>query len=108
MSFAYIYTEQLLSRGYGLPLWRPEPTKFGEVHNGDVGFVEDGRFYRLFNVMSSPDHPLNKWGVPDDFVKLKVNEDLHFHTEEHYLPPGPICITSTTWKKVEVEATGST
>lgn len=107
MSLASIYAKQLLSRGYGLPLWRPEPTKFGEVHMGDVGFVEDGHFYRLFNVTRSRDHPLNKWGVPDDFVMLKVDEDLHHHTEEQYLPPGPICTTSTTWDKVEVEAVGT-
>ncbi|GJE91470.1 hypothetical protein PsYK624_076200 [Phanerochaete sordida] len=104
MPYAYTYAEQLLSRGYGLPLWRPEPTKFGEVQLGDVGFVEDGRFYRLFNVTRPADDPLNRFGVPEGFETLQINEELHRHVEEQYLPPGPVCTTSTTWRKVEVEA----
>ena len=107
MSFAFIYAEQLLYRGYGLPLWRPEPTKFGEVHLGDVGFVEDGRFYRLFNATRPADDQLNERGVPEGFIMLTINDSLHRHTDEQYLPPGPICTTSTTWTKVDVGASGS-
>lgn len=99
MSAATTYAEQLVGRGYGLPLWHPEPTKFGEVQIGDVGYVDDGCFYRLFNAIRPASDPLNKWGVPENFVELVVNADFALHTEENYLQPGPVCTTSTAWKK---------
>lgn len=43
-----VYAEQLVGRGYGLPLWHPEPTRYGtepcEVEIGDVGYISEGRF----------------------------------------------------------------
>ena len=86
----YVYADQLLPLGHGLPLWYPEPSHLGEVGIGDVGFLETGHFHRLFNVMRSSEHPSNANGVPKDFAPLVVNESILVSTMNGYLPPGPI------------------
>ena len=102
LSAAYIYAEQLVNRGYGLPLWQPEPTSFGEVLIGDVGFVDDGCFYRLFNAMLPADDPANARGVPEGFVPLGVIEDDLIHTRHNFLPPGPVYSTHSVQCKVDL------
>lgn len=101
---AEVYAEQLLSKAHGLPLWIPEPSKFGEVLIGDVGYVYDGSFYRLFNVTFPQDHPVNSGGVPEDFKVLEYDPRL-LHRVEQYLPAGAICSKSV--KRVNVTARGS-
>lgn len=103
-SAAIIFAEQLVGRGHGLPLWRPEPTKFGEVLIGDVGFVDEGAFYRLFNAMRRQDDPINRRGVPEEFVVLSVNLDDLLHTDEEYLSPGPVHTATTTAHSLEAGA----
>jgi hypothetical protein len=63
---AKVYRDLLYPRGKGLALWFPD----NEVHIGDVGFfmASNGKFWRLFNVLVPPDHPLNSQGVPESFV----------------------------------------
>lgn len=100
-SAAEIYANQLLPRRHGLPLWQPEPTKFGEVLIGDVGFVLEGCFYRLFNAIHPADDPVNAHcGVPPDFVPLQYNETAMLHTTVNYLPPGPLYSSSMRQIKV--------
>lgn len=91
------YAEELVSRGYGLPLWFPEPTTHAlarEVLVGDVGFISEGRFYALFNTMRGADDPLNREGVPDDFVPLRINQNTFLARQADFLPAGPISSTS--------------
>ncbi|KAH9932555.1 uncharacterized protein B0H18DRAFT_986207 [Fomitopsis serialis] len=84
-----VYAQELLPLGYGYPLWDPSPDpKAGEVEIGDVGFLENGQFMRLFNPTYSRDHPVNcVWGVPKDFRKLEIadrlinEEDLTFSSD---------------------------
>jgi len=56
-----IYRGQLSSLYHGLALWQPHP--IGNIYNrlsiGDVGFVREGVFYRMFNVTLPWDHPSN-------------------------------------------------
>lgn len=69
---AQVYARELRSHNYGEPLWQPEPSQYGEVLIGDVGFIEDGRFYRLFNAALPADDPVNaEFGVPDGFSTLR-------------------------------------
>lgn len=96
-----VYASELVRLGFGHPLWYPEPTKFGEVEIGDVGVIQEGRFFRLFNAMRDEDDPVNAKGVPDGFVKLVVNEDLR-HRLPNCLPKGPICSKST--KRIQAKA----
>lgn len=85
-----LYAEQLLPRGHGLPLWHPEPSELGEVLIGDVGFVQEGYFHRLFNIILGVDHPANSHGVPEGFTMLEVDRSLLFRTIDNYLPPRPV------------------
>ena len=84
---ARVYAEQLGSLSLGHPLWFPNPTATGEVQIGDVGFLEDGSFHRLFNVMVEPDHEWNRLGPPPDFTPVKIPTHLRHHMEE-YMHPG--------------------
>ena len=73
-----IYARQLFPLSYGHPLWRPEPClTFGEVHLGDVGYLEDGHFCLLFNATQSSEHPVNSLrGVPDGFQPLDIPDHM--------------------------------
>ncbi|EKM58726.1 uncharacterized protein PHACADRAFT_182972 [Phanerochaete carnosa HHB-10118-sp] len=94
-----VYADQLVGRGYGLPLWHPEPTpEHGEIEVGDVGYVSEGQFIRLFNAMRPEQDPLNALGVPKGFVMLEPNARHSFSAPTH-VSPGPICTTSTTSRK---------
>ena len=42
----------------GRPLWEPDPGGlYDAVQVGDVGFIRDGYFYRLFNALPPRDRP---------------------------------------------------
>lgn len=47
-----IYARQLFKLGRGYPLWEPEPSSNGEINIGDVGYVHQGCFYRIFNTIT--------------------------------------------------------
>lgn len=98
---AYVYADELIARGLGLPLWHPEPTSFGEVLVGDVGFIQEGCFYRLFNILRSREDPCNSRGVPEGFVRLDIEESELVHTTLDFLPPGPVYNTQSLQCKVE-------
>jgi hypothetical protein len=51
---------------YGHALWEPSPPRLNSpVEIGDVGFIREGRFHRLFNALLSADHPSHTFGVPE-------------------------------------------
>ena len=59
------YREQLSSLYHGLALWDPRPVQHlhrqpGHVSIGDVGYLYNGAFMRMFNVTLPWDHPSNK------------------------------------------------
>jgi hypothetical protein len=57
-----VYRDQLTSLYHGHALWDPDPAGVYEgVSVGDVGYMRDGCFYRLFNV-------LRKWDDPSNFT----------------------------------------
>ncbi|KAH9839012.1 uncharacterized protein C8Q71DRAFT_855664 [Rhodofomes roseus] len=75
MPYAWdVYAQELLPLGHGYPLWDPRPDETaGEIEIGDVGYIEDGRFRRLFNPTLPRDDPANcAWGVPKDFRPLEI------------------------------------
>ena len=57
-----VYREQLSSLYRGIALWEPEPVEdlYDKVSIGDVGYVHEGFFYRMFNVRLPWDDPLNQ------------------------------------------------
>ncbi|KAF8496689.1 hypothetical protein F5888DRAFT_1701790 [Russula emetica] len=68
-----VYRDQLASLYHGLALWEPSPFKeiYDRVSIGDVGFVREGAFFRMFNVMLPWDHESNgKLGKPMQYEPL--------------------------------------
>ena len=57
-----VYRDQLSSLYHGLALWKPNPPKtiYDKVSIGDVGYVREGVFIRMFNVMLPWDHESNR------------------------------------------------
>ena len=68
-----IYREQLSSHHHGLALWDPKPVENlyrqpGHVSIGDVGYLDNGAFIRMFNVTLPWDDPSNNLlGEPGKF-----------------------------------------
>ncbi|KAJ3554116.1 hypothetical protein NM688_g3274 [Phlebia brevispora] len=84
---AEIYAEQLNSLSLGHPLWFPDPTAEGEVQIGDVGYIHDGRFRRLFNITRGRDHRWNFRGVPEGFEPLDAIGGMRLN-DRNFLSPG--------------------
>lgn len=91
-----IYADSMEVVGMGQPLWVPEHV---EILIGDVGFIVEGRFHRLFNAMYPADHKINGNKVPRGFKMLQLNEKEFRVATPHYLQPGPICAKSVTQVK---------
>ncbi|EKM56563.1 uncharacterized protein PHACADRAFT_253764 [Phanerochaete carnosa HHB-10118-sp] len=67
-----IYSSCLATLYEGHALWYPEPHVSGEPQIGDVGFMRNGAFVRLFNLdTSAPGKKVVCWDPP-----FKVTEDL--------------------------------
>jgi hypothetical protein len=83
-----VYRDQLTSLSLGLAVWNPDPPInpnppsdpyaahlprkiYDKVSIGDVGYLHDGTFIRLFNVMLPWDHPSNRTlGYPEPYESL--------------------------------------
>jgi hypothetical protein len=65
--------DQLSALSQGIALWDPNPPKeiYDKVSIGDVGYLHEGTFIRMFNVMLPWDDPSNnKLGVPEFYEPL--------------------------------------
>ena len=70
-----IYREQLSSQYHGIALWNPNPVDdlydCGHVSIGDVGYLCDGHFIRMFNITLPWNDPSNtKHGMPQEYESL--------------------------------------
>ena len=68
-----IFREQLALKypSYGYALWEPTPTNPNRpVQVGDVGFIREGRFYRLFSALLPAGDPSQEFGVPEYHTPL--------------------------------------
>ena len=81
---------------YGYALWEPGPENLHPgavdlaVEVGDVGYVSEGRFCRLFNVFLPADDPSHyNYGVPEYHEQLTLNMKNHITTSK--LSPHNIC-----------------
>ena len=71
-----VYREQLSSLSNGYALWDPNPVVvlYEKVAIGDVGYVKEGAFYRMFNVTREWGDNLNqKFGTskPENYEPMK-------------------------------------
>ncbi|KAI0303225.1 hypothetical protein BC826DRAFT_890256, partial [Russula brevipes] len=67
---------------YGHALWEPSPGDlYPTIEIGDVGFIRQGKFHRLFNALLPGDHPSHKdFGVPEHHEPLQLNMSRHIDT----------------------------
>ena len=55
----------------GHALWEPEPSPYSPIDIGDVGFVREGKFHRLFNALRPEKDPSHgRFGVPEHYEQL--------------------------------------
>ena len=65
------YAEQLFPQGHGYPLWMPDPDpSAGEVEIADVGWIDQGGFFQLFNPTRNDNDRQVQGAVPRDFEPL--------------------------------------
>jgi hypothetical protein len=84
-----IYREQLSSQYNGVALWHPNPDEdlydCGHISIGDVGYLCDGNFLRMFNVTLPWDDPSNeKHGKPYEYEPLEQGPFVNVHQREFY------------------------
>ncbi|KAF8267199.1 hypothetical protein EI94DRAFT_67557 [Lactarius quietus] len=76
-----IFRDQLAIRfpGYGHALWEPSPGDPNDVVGvGDVGYINQGKFHRLFNILLPADHPSHEnFGVPDNHEQFRPRIPRH-------------------------------
>jgi len=73
VKFWDVYRTELTSLHHGMALWEPRPVKvlYDTVSIGDVGYINEGLFYRMFNVTLPWNHPSNtRLGEPDCYQPL--------------------------------------
>lgn len=102
---AFVYASELAPRGRGTPLWYPEPSESGEVEIGDVGFLQDGGFHRLFNITVDETHPFNKDGVPEGFTPLTDKPRINFRPGD--IPKGPLTSRHVSCTSIDLNIEGS-
>ena len=73
-----IYREQLAPLYHGHALWEPDSGNlYAHVSVGDVGYVSEGRFFRMFNVLLEWNHPshLNYvLCVPEPYSRIELGQ----------------------------------
>jgi len=83
-----IFREELAIKypSYGHALWDPSPGgRYTSVEIGDVGFIREGYFHRLFNILLPEDHPSHRDGVPSHHEPLVLR--MRFPTNTGTLQP---------------------
>jgi hypothetical protein len=87
-----VYRDQLTALSHGLALWNPDPPKkiYNNVSIGDVGYLHEGTFIRMFNVTLPWNHPSNGLlGKPEHYEPLDCGPftnaiEAHFDKVDHY------------------------
>jgi hypothetical protein len=86
-----VYREQLTSLFHGHALWEPDPFNlYAQVSVGDVGYVREGCFFRMFNVLLDWNDPSNyTLCEPEPYARLDLGpfvnvRELMFSKGEYY------------------------
>lgn len=75
MAAEQVYFDQLYKLKHGSPMYVPERL----VRVGDVGFIREGIFHRLFNALLPADHPIQVTGVPRGYTPLVLGKHLQVY-----------------------------
>jgi hypothetical protein len=93
-----IFRHHLLMRfpAYGHALWEPDPGNlYPAVKVGDVGYIREGKFHRLFNVfLPAEDKSHKAFGVPEHHEPLTLSIGAHINTGR--LGPNNLCSVKVT------------
>jgi hypothetical protein len=100
MAAAEIYVKQMRKLKHGDALWVPE----SPVEVGDVGFLDDGAFYRLFNTILPSNHPLQSVGVPATFEPLVIPPNFWNETPNYFVHGTVLKSQSLKEKRIGLEA----
>ncbi len=99
-----IFRDQLAIRfpALGHALWDPSPGDLYQVVGvGDVGYISEGRFHRLFNILLSADDPSHdNFGVPDNHEPF--NPKVLEHIRSGILRPDNFCSAGVTLESDEL------
>ncbi|KAH9174151.1 hypothetical protein EDB89DRAFT_1884328, partial [Lactarius sanguifluus] len=81
---------------YGHALWDPDPGNlYPAVEVGDVGYIREGKFHRLFNVLlPTEDESHALFGVPENYEQLELNINRHINIGR--LSPNNFCSVKVT------------
>jgi hypothetical protein len=93
-----IFRHHLLMRfpAYGHALWEPDPGNlYPAVKVGDVGYIREGKFHRLFNaLLPAGDASHADFGVPEHHEPLTLSIGTHVNTGR--LGPNNFCSAKVT------------
>lgn len=86
-------------------MYFPEPGPDGiTIAVGDVDYVDEGRFYRLFNASLPEDDPSNvELGIPEGFEPLRITGVAK---TKNYWRPGAFTGTTVRQSSVTVSMNG--
>ena len=81
---------------FGHALWEPNPGRlYPPVEVGDVGFIREGKFHRLFNTLLPANHPSHqRFGVPEYYEPLRPS--VADHIDSGMLSPNDFCSYGVT------------
>ncbi|OCH91335.1 hypothetical protein OBBRIDRAFT_529770 [Obba rivulosa] len=86
------YSEQLFSLGLGLPLLHPYPVDLGDLLLGEVGYMDNGTFHRLYKAMSPNDNARQR--TPRSYMPLSLSGSLGSKFTRDTIPIGPGAVCS--------------
>ncbi|KAJ7779170.1 hypothetical protein B0H16DRAFT_1711520 [Mycena metata] len=101
-----VYSSQLSQLHQGYALWGPEPCHYKEVTPGDVGYLKDGSFHRLFNATLSADHEDQTLGVPPCFQPLEL-PPAWLYRNDKFFNPGNLRSSSVTECRYGIDVNGT-
>jgi hypothetical protein len=80
----------------GYALWEPDPGGlYPPVAVGDVGYIREGQFFRLFNtLLPEDDQSHRRFGVPEHYEPLQLS--LPDHIDRRTLNPNNFCSHGVT------------
>jgi hypothetical protein len=95
MAYYDTYRDQLANLYHGHALWVPDPAGlYDRVRVGDVGYVKQGHFLRLFNALLPHNDATQVYGVPEGFVPLNMGPFHNIRTLN--LQQGDYCSNTVT------------
>lgn len=95
----YPYSLALLGQGYAL--WYPEPHTTGVPQIGDVGYVSEGSFTRLFNLnIERQEHQVTFWEPPFTIAPPLPANVFLIDPRHGLLGPGRFCSHGVQEKEI--------